>query len=362
MKKRITIKDIAERAQVSRGTVDRVIHNRGNVALEIEEKILAVMEELSYERNIIASTLAYNRTFHIGVLLPNYEDDPYWDQPRRGIEMALKSVEHYGIQVSFFYFDQYDTQSFRQQARKLLEEKVDAILLAPVYFNESVAFLDNCERLGIPYIQINTSLPRDHACNLGYIGQDSYQTGVLAGRLLAMQAGSRRAMVILHVEESVANAHHLVEKERGFRDYFAERTDLAARVIQLSFPPFTEPEAVNQFLDENLLSIPGLAGIFVTTSRVYLVANHITQVAGHSLKLVGVDLIEKNIRLMLDEQIDFLINQNPLRQGYYAILSLAEYLVKKSKLEKTHNLPLDIVVKENYRYYLEATQELRTFV
>lgn len=362
MSKRITIKDIAERAQVSRGTVDRVIHGRGNVAPEIEEKILAVMEELNYERNIIASTLAYNRTFHIGVLLPNFDDDPYWDQPRLGIEKALKSVEHYGIRVTFFCFDQYDTGSFRQNANQLLAEKVDAILLAPVYFNESVVFLEKCEEQEIPYIQINTYLPRNNPYNLGYIGQDSYQTGVLAGRLLSMKAKPGGAMVILHVEESVADAHHLVEKERGFRDYFEGRTDLGARVIQLAFPPFSEPEAVREYLDKNLLSIAELSGIFVTTSRVYLVAEHISHATSGGVELVGVDLIERNIRLMLDGKIDFLVNQNPLRQGYYAILSLTEYLIKKSKMEKVHNLPLDIVVKENYQYYLEATQELRNFV
>lgn len=362
MKKRITIKDIAERAQVSRGTVDRVIHNRGNVAADIQEKVLAVMEELNYERNIIASTLAYNRIFKIAVLLPNYEDDPYWDQPRRGIEKAVKSVEHYGIQVSFYSFDQYDTDSFLASGHKILEDSVDAILLAPVFFNEAVSFLVECEASEIPYIQINTYLPRESRYNLGYIGQDSYQTGQLAAKLLSLQASPDASMVILHVEEGVGNAQHLVQKEQGFRDFFEQDPNLNANVIQLAFPPLTDSETVKAYLDANLSSIANLTGMFVTTSRVYLVADYLANSNLPSIKLVGVDLVDKNIQLMLDDRIDFLINQNPLRQGYYGILSLAEYLVKQSKLEKIYNLPLDIVVKENYQYYLKATQVLRTFV
>lgn len=44
---------IAKLAGVSRGTVDRVLHNRGQVRPETEEKVQAVMQELDFQPNAL---------------------------------------------------------------------------------------------------------------------------------------------------------------------------------------------------------------------------------------------------------------------------------------------------------------------
>lgn len=49
---RVTITDIAERAGVSAGTVDRVIHKRGEVAAKTREKVLQIIREMNYEPDI----------------------------------------------------------------------------------------------------------------------------------------------------------------------------------------------------------------------------------------------------------------------------------------------------------------------
>ena len=56
--KRITIKDIAQLAGVSKGTVDRVIHNRGEVSEASRQKVLEVAQRIGYKPNIYASLLA----------------------------------------------------------------------------------------------------------------------------------------------------------------------------------------------------------------------------------------------------------------------------------------------------------------
>ena len=59
---RATIKMIAERAGVSIGTVDRVLHDRPYVKAEVRQRVLAVMEELDYRPNHMASALATSGT------------------------------------------------------------------------------------------------------------------------------------------------------------------------------------------------------------------------------------------------------------------------------------------------------------
>ena len=45
----VRIKDIAERAGVSTGTVDRVLHDRGRVSQDVKEKVLKIIKEMDYE-------------------------------------------------------------------------------------------------------------------------------------------------------------------------------------------------------------------------------------------------------------------------------------------------------------------------
>ena len=49
---KITINDVARAAGVSKGTVDRVLHARGEVSKKSREKVLKVIEELGFKPNM----------------------------------------------------------------------------------------------------------------------------------------------------------------------------------------------------------------------------------------------------------------------------------------------------------------------
>ena len=78
---RITTKDIAKLAGVSRGTVDRVLNNRGQVSQEVKEKVLKIARERGYKKNVLASNLARNKKIKISVVLPDPQHDPFWSAP-----------------------------------------------------------------------------------------------------------------------------------------------------------------------------------------------------------------------------------------------------------------------------------------
>ena len=67
---KIRIKDIARLAGVSAGTVDRVLHNRGEVSVRTREKIETVLKELDYRPNLYASALASKRHYKVVALFP----------------------------------------------------------------------------------------------------------------------------------------------------------------------------------------------------------------------------------------------------------------------------------------------------
>ena len=71
MAEKIRIKDIAERAGVSAGTVDRVLHGRPNVSPEARKKVEQALREMDYHPNMYASALAFNKAYHFIVLMPS---------------------------------------------------------------------------------------------------------------------------------------------------------------------------------------------------------------------------------------------------------------------------------------------------
>ena len=59
--KKYTIKDIATLAGVSKGTVDRVLHNRGKVSEEALDKVNKILKEIDFQPNPIARNLKNNK-------------------------------------------------------------------------------------------------------------------------------------------------------------------------------------------------------------------------------------------------------------------------------------------------------------
>lgn len=359
METRIRIKDIADRAGISPGTVDRVIHDRGNVSPETRQKVLVVMEELGYRPNIIARTLANNKIQRIIALMPDPAGDLYWEQPMMGVEKASRAVQHYGIEVELEYFDRFDPESFQKKAEDILDRPnpPSAILFTPIFLQESRLLLAACKQKGIPNVMINTNI--ENSGSLCYIGQDSYQSGVLGARLLNFGLHDGETVLILNLDKSITNAKHLQDKEQGFRDYFKKSKNKNIHIVKKDFEDFGNREKLSAFLKAQLTAYPGLSGIFVTNSRAHIVVDALDEAELKRVKIVGYDLIKPNLEYLQRNKINFIINQNPVQQGYLGIMNLVNHLIMKNRIEPLQYLPLDIVVVENVDYYLKRELEFQ---
>ena len=62
---RVRIKDIAKMADVSVGTVDRVIHGRSGVSESSRKRVEEILKQLDYQPNMYASALLRTRSTHL---------------------------------------------------------------------------------------------------------------------------------------------------------------------------------------------------------------------------------------------------------------------------------------------------------
>ncbi|MGA1543354.1 MAG: substrate-binding domain-containing protein [Saprospiraceae bacterium] len=357
---RIRIKDIAKLAGVSPGTVDRVIHNRGNVSEGAKQKVLGVMEKMGYEPNLLASTLALNRAIRLAIFLPDPALDIYWRQPLQGVEKAIRQITHYGVVPEFYFFDSNSEQDFLRKGQAVIQSNPNGVLLAPLIFKQGKVFIDRCIANKIPIININTEINAKGV--LAYIGQDSFQSGILAARLISFNLIGTGHVLVLNMDNKLQDAKHLQEKEKGFRSYFNLNHSDQIHIYKLDIEDFNNQGYIIEKI--NSLPIPPkeLSGIFVTNSRIYKLMECAGEIFGPKITTVGFDLIQPNIDYLNKDKISFLINQNSVQQGYLGIMGLTRHLLQKRKLEYLQNLPLDIVVKENINYYLKRAHELEILI
>lgn len=100
----ITIKDVAKLAKVSPSTVSRVISDNPRISDATKQVVYKAMEELNYQPNAIARSLANQSTQTIGLIIPNKEEDlfenPFFIQVMRGISLYSQK-RHYKIMFNY---------------------------------------------------------------------------------------------------------------------------------------------------------------------------------------------------------------------------------------------------------------------
>ncbi|EFI85148.1 Catabolite control protein B [Listeria grayi] len=118
------IREIAKIAGVSVTTVSRVLNEHPYVSAEKRKQVLAVIEELDYVPNRLATNLAKGKTNTIGIILP-YNDHPWFDKIANGvIEAAFK----HKYSVTLFPTN-YDSEAELRYLMQLKTKQVDALII-----------------------------------------------------------------------------------------------------------------------------------------------------------------------------------------------------------------------------------------
>jgi LacI family transcriptional regulator len=341
------IKEIAELANVSIGTVDRVLHNRGRVAKDKEELIRKIIEENGYTRNIFGSRLSISKNYVFLVIMPKLEQDScYWEMSARGIEKAVNELKLYKVSVRYMYYDRYSTLSQKRVFEKTLDEDVDGILLAPIDTQVVMDFINNLSGR-IPYVLFDSELPDTHASC--FIGQDSFQSGVVAAKLMSLLIKDEVSSVAI---VTIADDIHIKNRADGFRSFFSGNELIYIKTFTLDR---INNKNTNQFMEKVLHETPNCRGIFIPNSATHIAAEYFRSESKRDIYIIGYDLVKDNIELLNEGFIDFLISQKADVQGFEGIYALYKSIVLKEQVKKNRiMMPIDIITRENLQYYLSS--------
>lgn len=350
MAERIRIKDIAELANVSVGTVDRVLHGRGGVSAESEAKVKEILKKLNYQPNMYASALASNKKHLFACLLPQHLKGEYWTEIETGIEKAVKNYSDFNVSTAIYYYDPFDYNSFAETAEKVIVGKPDGVILAPTSEKYTSPLTDELNAKEIPYIYIDSDMADDEKA-LSFFGQNSHQSGVFSAQMLSLLADGEidNVVIIRKIYEGIVGSNQQERREVGFREYMGEHHP-DCNIYELDLPVKQEQEdkeIMDSFFDRH----PEVKLGITFNSKAYLVGEYLKKKGKEDFHMIGYDLLERNVKAMHEGYISFLIAQQPRLQGFKAIESLCDAMILKKKVKRVNFMPIDLLTKENVDYY-----------
>ena len=343
------MRDVAQAAGVSIGTVDRVLHNRGRFSAQTAERVRASAKRLNFLPNQAASNLKRATTHTFVAVLPYPDQDGgFWCQVVKGVNRALQELSHHYVRVRFAHYDRFDPESFASICAELAHRSdattdrgIDGrppagIILAPTLRAASQRLVERTRP--VPVVVLDGELPDVRL--LCSISQESLEGGLLAAKLLqVMSPGGRFASIVVGRDD-----YHLLRRRAGFEAYF----DACGCATTERIAVDSEAELATA-IEIRHTQKPRVSGFFVTNSAAHIVARA-SQAYG-SVPIVGYDLIAENSARLRSGELSFLIHQQPEHQGYRAVYALYRHVILHEEITPQLRIPVDLVTKETLQFH-----------
>lgn len=147
--RKTTLADIAREVEVSKTTVSMVLNNKdGNISQETREKILKKAKELNYVPNFLAKSLTTNKSYSIGVIVPDIQN-PFFSEMAKAIEKIAEKSGYSMILCNTFN----NKEKEENHINLLMSKSIDGIIIAPV--SEDIKGLKKLESNGIPFVIVD---------------------------------------------------------------------------------------------------------------------------------------------------------------------------------------------------------------
>jgi len=334
MTKKVSLKDIAQKAGVSTTLVSYVVNNlkSNRINKETARRIREIASSLNYRTNQVARSLKTNRTFTIGVIVADISN-PFSANLVRIIE---DEADRHGYTVLFGSSDE-NLQKFGKLLDTFVNRQVDGLILSPPAFAESQ--IQELEQTGLPFVLLD----RYYAdIKTSYVALDNFHATKEAVNQL-IHVGRKKIGMITYQSGLL----HLQERKRGYLSAL-EENNIEFQENWLKEIDFTrDKEEVIQALDE--MQVPGSS-----TDAVLLASNNIATIGLKHINALRIKVPEDLAIISFDqsEMLDVFYSpvsyiKQPIREmGQKAML----FLIKKMDDPKnisTASLKSELIVRDS---------------
>ncbi|MBO1307100.1 LacI family DNA-binding transcriptional regulator [Enterococcus sp. 669A] len=332
-----TIKEIAEKAGVSRGTVDRALNNRGRINPEVAEKIHQIAAEIGY---VPRSRKQEVPKYKIGIVT-QLASSSFMVPIHQGLQDAIRELGNRNIECILKEVDTVDEAEQIKALDQLLAEKVQAIAIMPV---ESPLIREKINQLvdqGIRVVTFNSDIVgTKRSC---FIGLNNHQSGKTAAGLMGMLTGGEGKVLAItgYFGNSVSSS-----RVDGFVEEIKQSYSNVHLVgVQSSFD---DSQEVENNIVSTIKAFPDLTGIVVFSGGQAGIERAFERLNLEKRPFVIIyDNTSRNKAALEKGVVDFLIDQDGYTQGYRSLLLLADQLQNHSSVTNEF-MYTDIIIKTKY--------------
>lgn len=275
-----TMKDVAQRAGVSLGTVSRVINKASGIKPTTLAKVEQAIKELNYIPDEYARGLKTQSSKTVALIVPSIWN-PFFAKFAYYVEKKLDSL---GYKLLLCNSDG-DSEEEHKYIKMIKQNKIDAII-AITYSD-----IDKYIYSGIPFV----SLDRYFKQKVSYVESDNYQGGQIAAKELLKHGAQKLAYIGSHSKYP----NDTMRRKAGFDEYLSDH-GLVSHDIYLQEPVADFKPAIEELLNNN----PKIDGIFCHNDSRLLKVKSILEELGYSIpqdiQLIGFDGMDLSKDIPLD--------------------------------------------------------------
>lgn len=338
-----TIKDIADLAGVSRGTVDRVLNNRGAVNPQTATKIREIAAALHYKPNKAGIALAaQKKKLKIGVILFG-EGNPFFDQVVRGVKKKADELSGYNCTVLLKQVAD-NTQAQLDAINNLVKKGIHGLAISPYNAPEIAARINELYDEGIPVVTLNTDI--ENSKRIAYVGSNFYLTGQTAGGLMGLVTNGHAKVGIISGSPNVL-CH--TERIAGFKDCITKNyPDIEVIDVVHNQDDELQSYEVTKLL---LAAHPEIDALYFAAGGVFGGCKALLTDPVHkdmSCRIITYDDVPSTKELVKQGVISSTICQQPMMQGTKPLDILFTYLTTGELPKREYNyVAVDIRIREN---------------
>jgi len=335
-----TQKEVAESLGISRGTVDRALHNRKGVSDDTRKTIVEKAKVLGYTPNRLASFLSTGRTLNVAMITPA---DPLWKSVQEGARAFSAMMGDHVVNITWHETGVHDLGRETEILLEVLESGVDGIGIAPADPERLRDLIDRAVHRQISVVTLNTDAPDSR--RICFVGQDHLLAGRIAGELMGkFLMGSGKVVAVTAFSSVLAHKRRL----DAFAGIIGEQYPGIA--IDRVFENHDSDEEAYGQIRGYLSQTRNVSGIYLTSGNgPGGVARALSEagLAG-TVRVICFDYFPETVRLLKKGFVHATIGEDPFTQGYQAVKILYEHLIeRKEPVSRIVHTKIAIGLREN---------------
>lgn len=336
-----TIKEIAALAGVSRGTVDRVLNNRGSVNPATAEKINEIVKALDYKPNKAGLALAaQKKKLKLGVILFS-TDNPFFSDVLKGVNEKAKDLAGYNCTVLVKQIP-INVEAQLNAIDELLREEVNGIALAPHNDDRIRVRINELYDHGIPVVTLNTDI--ENSRRIAYVGSNYTKSGATAAGLLRLMThGTVHIGIITGSSDILCHTERIAGFTSTLKPY-QDRMHIVS-IVETHDDEIESYEQTSHLLKEH----PEVNALFFAAGGVYGGCRAVTSL-GYTDRLcvIAFDKADTTEQFLRKGVLSAVICQQPRIQGRKPLDLLFTYLTSGELPDNEYNYTaVDIRILEN---------------